>query len=1046
MVRSRPQDATRTVIQGDAATTFGEAAMFKLFSPTGSLLLADPTHREAGLAAAVAADVAAGLLQDTPPGGTAIGPADVAFAYQYNFNLVEATPSQDVELTINRNLNVAKTWTAGPGGTGTDWATAANWTGSILPVNDLFTDVANFPIKDSLADPDLAGAYSIFGLNFTAAGWNLSGAGTLGVGAAGIASNGAGVNTISLANLTLGDSMPLIVVADNTLGISSAVNLGAFTLSNEGPGVSILSGPISGTGNIVVNLGTLTLSGANTFSGGVTLNGNATLNLNSPAALGTGTFTINGGAIDNTSGAAVILNTNNAQNWNGDFTFNGSNDLNLGTGAVTLGGNRTLTINGSNLAVGGVIGDGNNAFGLTVAGSGSGILLLTGANTYTGPTVINAGGLLEIGNGGTTGSINSTSGLTNNGKLGFNRSDNLTFTPVISGSGDLFQFGAGTLTLAAANTYTGTTQVDAGTLALTDTASITSNTTVASAGNLTLNGNGTITGTLNSSGKVSGTGIITGNTTISGGSISPADSAIGAIRTGNLVLGPGAVYKLDFNVTNNVADKIAVTGTTQLNANSVIELHQIDGAFIPNNKIISSTAITSTAAIIDSGAHITLPAIPAFLTFTGSVSSNNYVITAVRDPYATFARPGNDRAVAAGLDGAAAGGGTTGSPLAALLAKIDSVQTQADYNAALNALSPEFYGGVNEVSVRNTQRFNDGLADYLSEQRFTEPTLRRADAGMPDARLASAVADPVLMSFASALAATPVPKPPKTHGFDVFIRPFGLFGDRTAESDRLGYEYNAAGFIAGVDARINVPWMFLGLAGGYTHSDLNYSGARGDAQGDTVRAGPFLSMIFHPGPVQELFVDASVTFGYHWLDSNRLVAAPILGSGTASASYEAYDVSAFTAVGCKIPIGKKFAVIPTASLNYDYFSHNGFTESGAPTGTNLTVASKGFGSLQSSVGIRAQYKAQIADTTIVPEVSVAWLHDYLHENDVTATFIGSSTPFSVSSGMNGNDGVRFGAAVNALLTKRISAFARYDGELESHNTSQLFSLGLAIGF
>ena len=57
----------------------------------------------------------------------------------------------------------------------------------------------------------------------------------------------------------------------------------------------------------------------------------------SATALGTGTFTINGGTLNNTSGAPLTLTTNNTQNWNGSYTFTGSNALNLGTGPVTLG-------------------------------------------------------------------------------------------------------------------------------------------------------------------------------------------------------------------------------------------------------------------------------------------------------------------------------------------------------------------------------------------------------------------------------------------------------------------------------------------------------------------------------------------------------------------------------------------------------------------------------------------------------------------------------------------------------------------------------------
>ena len=69
------------------------------------------------------------------------------------------------------------------------------------------------------------------------------------------------------------------------------------------------------------------------MTGGVTLSAGQ-LNINHATALGTGTFTISGGTIDNTSGGSITESNNNAQAWNGDFTFTGSNALNLGTGAV----------------------------------------------------------------------------------------------------------------------------------------------------------------------------------------------------------------------------------------------------------------------------------------------------------------------------------------------------------------------------------------------------------------------------------------------------------------------------------------------------------------------------------------------------------------------------------------------------------------------------------------------------------------------------------------------------------------------------------------
>ena len=96
---------------------------------------------------------------------------------------------------------------------------------------------------------------------------------------------------------------------------------------------------------------------------------------------------------------------------------------------------------------------------------GTGTTILTGDNTYTGGTTITAG-TLQLGNGGTTGSI--VGDVPNNGTFAFNRSNTLAFGGVISGTGAFQQNGAGTTILTADNTYTGGTTISAGTLQLGD--------------------------------------------------------------------------------------------------------------------------------------------------------------------------------------------------------------------------------------------------------------------------------------------------------------------------------------------------------------------------------------------------------------------------------------------------------------------------------------------------------------------------------------------------------------------------------------------------
>ena len=92
---------------------------------------------------------------------------------------------------------------------------------------------------------------------------------------------------------------------------------------------------------------------------------------------------------------------------------------------------------------------------------GSGTLTLTGANTYSGNTTISQG-TLQIGSGGTLGG----GAVTDNALLVSNRSDSLTVSNAIGGSGAVTQAGSGTLILTGANSYSGLTTISAGAVEL----------------------------------------------------------------------------------------------------------------------------------------------------------------------------------------------------------------------------------------------------------------------------------------------------------------------------------------------------------------------------------------------------------------------------------------------------------------------------------------------------------------------------------------------------------------------------------------------------
>ncbi|HEV2969514.1 MAG TPA: autotransporter-associated beta strand repeat-containing protein [Pirellulales bacterium] len=181
----------------------------------------------------------------------------------------------------------------------------------------------------------------------------------------------------------------------NTAAITAAVDLNGATRTftiNHGPAATdlLVSGNMVNGGVTKGGVGAMTLRGANTYAGGTTVT-QGVLNINSPNALGTGAFTVNGvSTIDNTSGAAITLATNNLQVWASNFTFAGTQSINFGTGTVTLNANPTVTVSANTLRVG-VIGNGT---GNSLTKAGDGTMLLFGGAAYTGTTSANAGTLI----------------------------------------------------------------------------------------------------------------------------------------------------------------------------------------------------------------------------------------------------------------------------------------------------------------------------------------------------------------------------------------------------------------------------------------------------------------------------------------------------------------------------------------------------------------------------------------------------------------------------------------------------------------------------
>ena len=469
----------------------------------------------------------------------------------------------------------------------------------------------------------------------------------------GVSAAGAGTITINGTGATLlASRIPNISTTTiwNPITLNTGFNFGGNGSLDGNFNNLTLNGPMTLAANATINVPNIYVTGqiGGVISGnfGITKDGPGVLVLNLPSYTGslnnyTGGTTINNGVL-RLGGANVIPNisrvtaaTNGVLNLNAFSETVGSL---AGAGNITnTGALATLTIGADNTTdanFSGVL-SAITATNLSLTKIGSGKQALSGANTYTGTTQIDSG-ILQLGNGGTTGSLNPLSAITDNATLAFNRSDTITqgtqFNSVISGTGGITQIGSGTTVLNGANTYTGLTLVSAGTLSygasnVIATGPVTVNGATAvlalganqsdSVGTLTVDGGGSITGsgissltstgtfemksgsvsailaggvalnkTTSGTATLSGVNTYTGITTVSAGTL-----AISGSPTGNSAMTiSGGTLKLDYgtNITTKIHDSAVLTlggGTLELAGGS-------------HTEIVGSTTIAAGASAV----------------------------------------------------------------------------------------------------------------------------------------------------------------------------------------------------------------------------------------------------------------------------------------------------------------------------------------------------------------------------------------------------------------------------------------------------------------
>lgn len=780
----------------------------------------------------------------------------------------------------------------------------------------------------------------------------------------------------------------LIKQGDGKLILSSFKNYNGDTTISAGTLESI-GGPISGN---VINNGTYIVNVAT----------NATNNSNKTLS-GTGDLIKTGGggqyfyAANTYTGRTILsegtirtfnlsaLGNNSAVTVDGGRLQIFSGSLNIGSlagsgGEVTIDSGQTLSTGADNTSTtysGVIAGSGN----LTKQGSGS--FILAGNNTYSGTTTISAGAL-QIGNGGTSGSL-GTGDVVNNSSLIFNRSDDSSYAGIVSGTGSLTKQGIGLLNLTGTHTYTGTTTVNGGTLSVNG--SIANSTT-----------------TVNSSGTLGGTGTV-GDVFINGGTFAPGNS-IGTINvSGNVDFTGNGQYDVEVDAAGN-NDKIIASGSATLTS-GVVNVIAATGTYANATDYTILTATGGLGGTTFDSVNTNL----AFLTPTLSYDANNVFLRLTRNDvsFNDVASTRNQRAVATTID-------NNTNQLTELVSQFTPLSS-TDAQQAFDSVSGVQHSN-NQIITRSvSSQFNQLLLNQSSQSASGSLAFNN-------------------QYPASGMNSGSASNSPQQRGW--WAQGFGSFNEIDDTHNASGADFNTSGLALGIDA----DWhdMVIGVAGSYARTDV-------DAYQSDSTIDSYQAAIYGSWKAEEVYLNASLGLGLHRVDASRKVIIGSSVS-TAKADYDSIDVNGSIESGKDFAISAHTTLTPFAGVTYIHNSREDFKEKGAGAAnlnvdresdeSLLTAVG-----LRLSHDIHMK-----DDRILTPVASIAYVHEHMDSlSQLDASFNGvPSASFVIDSPDLDKNRLQLELGLSGQLSEKTRLTVGYYGEYASTHQNNAFTATVNMDF
>ncbi len=954
------------------------------------------------------------------------------------------------------------TWigTAGPPN---NWNTAANWQPTpsgppaFVPVGTAFFNSSLLPTTSI----EIAGSTTVGGMTFTnAPGYNFSvpAGGTFILNGAGVVVDaGSAAPTFSIVSGTMAlinsaTAGRSVIDVNGLLALANTSNAGSALITNDGTinfqdgssagsatifnnatrfiNFSQSGGPLSATaGNATIdNSGTMVFWNTSTAGNSsiTTRSGGSTFFINQSSAGASQQTVASGGTLTFLNGASAGSSTIGSS---GTVNFNDASSA--GTALITNNTGGFLFFNqaaaGSASAANSTIeNSGNLAFFSTSTAANATIITQPGGTTTfldqsTGGTssiVINSNGIssstvnisaitdptFTIGSLAGTGNAPFAQFLIGSKNLivgGNNQSTSYAGLVFDSGAGgSLTKVGTGTLTLAGAASYTGSTSILGGELNIGPGASLQSTSSILVGPNGTLSGNGTIT--------------TAGTTTVNGTLAPTSGGGTPLFLTSNLILNSTATYRA--TIGNGALGFAVVTGAVTLGGALQVQIGANGLNFGTPYTVLQSTQNLNQQFDTATG--------PGAFTMQVIYNAQNVQVSFAPD-LANFASTGNtnQQATAGALQTGLTGGGVA-APFLPLFS-----MDRPTYLSALSQLSGEIATGGSTAGLKTMDLFLNHMINPFLDARGSGPQGPSLAFG-PEAaqedesaealgykRRKTTVANQATQAFAQLRR----PEPRDERRFNTWAAGYGGWAktEGQASAGSAALDSRVGGIAMGLDYRPSFNTVF-GIAVGAAKTSYGLADNLGNGDADVAQVGVHGAI-----RLNNTYLSAAFAYGWHSVSTSRTVA--LLSTDPIKGNYDAHSVNGRVEIGSRSG-SANFGVTPFAAAQFQRYFAPAYEEQATGGGVPFALSynASSTNALRSELGV--WFDARPAQE-IRLRSRIAWAHQFADAPIATAAFTSiPSGPFVVTGARVGRDALLASVAADWAVQQGIALNARFDTE------------------